>query len=105
MLELVRRQPPGLLNPLVRAQYLRLRATFAPSAQEDPRGDLRQAVAGLAAFGAPFPRAQAELALAEQIAADDAAEAAVLLDSAAATFRELGAQPWLDRASAVLTRV
>jgi class 3 adenylate cyclase len=105
MLDLVRRQPPGLLNSLVRGEYLRLRATHAPAAPDDAVDDLRRAVAELSAFGAPFRRAQAEVVLAERLAVDRPEEAAALLDSATATFRELGAQPWLDRAAAVLTRV
>jgi hypothetical protein len=89
----------------VHAEYLRLRATHAPAAQADATDDLRRAVTELAAFGAPFRRAQAELVLAERLADDDPAEAAALLDSAAAAFRELEARPWLDRAATVLSRV
>jgi hypothetical protein len=106
MLDLVRQQPPGLRNPLVRGEYLRLQATYAPAATADPEGDLRQAVAALSAFGAPFPRAQAELVLAELLAAQGRPEQATeLLESARATFEELAAAPWLARAERVLSPV
>jgi class 3 adenylate cyclase/tetratricopeptide (TPR) repeat protein len=106
MLDIVRRQPPGLRSPLVRSEFLRLRATYAADAQTDPDGDLRQAIAGLGAFGAIFSRAQAEAVLAERLAGRGEHEkAASLLESARATFTELGATPWIARTEQVLSRV
>jgi hypothetical protein len=90
----------------VRSEFLRLRATYAADAQTDPDGDLRQAIAGLGAFGAVFSRAQAEAVLAERLAGRGEHEkAAPLLESARATFTELGATPWIARTEQVLSRV
>ncbi|MDT7573163.1 MAG: hypothetical protein QOE05_3337, partial [Actinomycetota bacterium] len=106
MLDIVRRQPPGLRNPLVRAEYLRLQATYAPGSAQDAEADLRQAIAGLTAFGSPFPRAQAEVELARLVATrGDLDEAADLLDRARSTFGDLGAAPWLARTEQVLSQV
>ena len=106
LLDIVRRQPPGLRNPLVRAEFLRLRATYAQATQADPEADLRQAIAELVAFGSPFRRAQAELSLAELLTTRGAAaEAEALLDQARVTFTELAATPWLARTEQVLSRV
>jgi hypothetical protein len=106
MLDIVRTQPPGLRNPLVRAEFLRLRATYAQAAQADPEADLRQAIAELVAFGSPFRRAQAQVTLAELLATRGAGpEAEALVDQARVTFTELDATPWLDRTDQVLSRV
>jgi class 3 adenylate cyclase/tetratricopeptide (TPR) repeat protein len=106
MLDIVRTQPPGLRNPLVRAEFLRLRATYAQATQADPEADLRQAIAELTAFGSPFPRAQAQVTLAELLATRGAGpEAEALVDQARVTFTELAATPWLARTDQVLSRV
>jgi hypothetical protein len=105
LLGLVASVRPALLNPFLRAESLRMRATYAPEAQADPDDDLRRAVAGLAAFGAPFPRACAEVTLAERLADRDPSAAAALAESATTTFTELGAHPWVQRSAQVLGRL
>jgi class 3 adenylate cyclase/tetratricopeptide (TPR) repeat protein len=106
LLEIVRSRPAGLLNLLVQAQYLRLRATYAADGQADPVADLQRAIADLDAFGAMFARAQAQLALADLFAdRGSSAEAETLLQLARATFTDLGAMPWIARTEQVLSRV
>jgi hypothetical protein len=105
LLDLVRRRPRGVLTPHVRAELARLRGTYSDAA-EDREGDLRYAIEGLAAFGSPFGRARSEVVLAELLVSDGRSEeAAALLDSARATFQDLGAVPWLARAERVLSPV
>jgi class 3 adenylate cyclase len=105
LLGLVASVRPALLNPFLRAESLRMRATYAPEAQADAEDDLRRAITGLAAFGAPFPRACAEVALAERLADRDPSAAAALAESATTTFTELGAHPWVQRSTQVLGRL
>jgi len=106
LLRIVSEQPAGLRSPLVRAEFLRLRATYAADAQVDPADDLRQAIAGFAALGAVFCRAQAEVVLAERLTQQgDHESAAPLLDAARTTFADLAAAPWIDRTERALSRV
>jgi hypothetical protein len=103
LLGIVATRPPGLVSRYAHAELLRLRALANSRAgdvlQVEP--DLRQAIDELRAFGAPFPRAQAELALAGLLqSVDRHDEAPPLVEAAAATFEALGATPWLQQARA-----
>lgn len=99
-LDLVESRPPGLITPYVHAELFRLRGlanleTGDPDAVEI---DLRAALDELDAFGVPFPRAQAQLALAELlIRRDRIDEAMELLARARQTFEALEATPWVVR--------
>jgi tetratricopeptide (TPR) repeat protein len=102
-LDMVEQLPRGLVTPYVHAEMLRLRG-LAGLESADPaavEADLRAAIDELGAFGVPFRRAQAQLALGrllvKQGRGDEAAEA---IQRARETFEALGAKPWVARAEA-----
>jgi hypothetical protein len=97
LLSPVAEAPPGLVTPLVRAQFLRLRAMTAIAAgtPEHADEDLSDAVDELRAFGAPYFLARALLSLAELRAGTDV-PVSPLLDEARGIFESLGARPWVE---------
>jgi tetratricopeptide (TPR) repeat protein len=99
--------PPGLVIPLVHAQYLRLRAmtNIADGQTEQADGDLTRAVEELRAFGARYYLARTLLTLAE-LRQDTDVPVAPLLEEARTIFESLGATPWIeavDKLSASVT--
>jgi ATP/maltotriose-dependent transcriptional regulator MalT len=104
LLGIVTSAPPGLVSPLVRAHATRFAARLAAM-----RGDHDAVEPGFAAAEAlfrsistPFPLAVVQLEHAEWLVSQGrATEAEPLLEESVQAFRELRAQPWLDRASRV----
>ena len=89
--------PPGLVTPLVGAQFLRLRAMTAVAGGDLARADedLTRAAEHFRAFGAPYYLARTLLTLAE-LRQDTDVPVAPLLDEARAIFESLRARPWVE---------
>jgi hypothetical protein len=107
LLNLVAGSPPGLVTPLVHAQYARLRGMTAAAEGDLAHADedLTQAAEELRAFGAPYYLARTLLSLAH-VRQDSAAPVTHLLDEARAIFESLGARPWVvavDKLAASVT--
>jgi hypothetical protein len=85
---------PGERAPWFRAQSLRFRARIAGDA-----AGLGEAAARFRALNLPFWTAVVQLEQAEALGRNGAAEP--LLAEARATFEQLGAVPWLERAGGV----
>jgi class 3 adenylate cyclase/tetratricopeptide (TPR) repeat protein len=92
---------PGQRAPAVAAQWHRLLGLLGAARGEDPEtveAELRAGIDALGAFGAVGSRAQAQEELGRWLLTrgrDD--EAAALLDTARATYADIGATGWLDR--------
>jgi hypothetical protein len=86
--------PPGERAPWYQAQSLRFRARIAGDA-----AGLGEAAARFRALNLPFWSAVVQLEQAEALGRNGAAEP--LLAEARATFEQLGAVPWLERAGGV----
>jgi class 3 adenylate cyclase len=93
--------PASIVSPGLRAHWLRLRGRLGALRGDEPEGvesDLRAAIAELEAFGAVGYRARAEEELGRWLVGQGReAEAAALLDSARATYEQIGANGWLAR--------
>ncbi|MGH8969165.1 MAG: adenylate/guanylate cyclase domain-containing protein [Actinomycetes bacterium] len=106
LLRVVADAAPGLVNPLVRAQYLRLRGVVAGAQGrvQDADEDLSRAADELRAFGAPYYLARALLARAELLHANGTPVVA-LQDEAREIFRSLDARPWVEAVDRLATSV
>ena len=96
--------PFALVPSYLRAQLDRLRALIDCADLDDSTADedLRKAIDGLRAYGAPFYLAVAQLELAELLTRNGrAAEAGVYAEAASLAFTQLGAVPWIARAALV----
>jgi tetratricopeptide (TPR) repeat protein len=95
----------GIVSPAVNAQFHRLRGLVGAARGDDPVGveaDLRVGVAELDDFGAIGLRARAQVDLGRWLVTQGRSdEADSLLDSARATYEEIGATGWLAHLDAV----
>jgi class 3 adenylate cyclase/tetratricopeptide (TPR) repeat protein len=99
--------PPGLVTPLVHAQYARLRGMTAAVEGDlvHAEENLAQAAEELRAFGAPYYLARTLLSLADA-RQDSDVPVTPLLDEARAIFESLEARPWVvavDKLAATVT--
>jgi hypothetical protein len=103
LLALIDELPAGNLPQYFRAQALRFRARLAGLAADPDAERLLKGAAGLfRELTMPFYLAVTQLEYAEWLAAENRADdAEQLLTEARATFEQLGAAPWLERADRV----
>jgi hypothetical protein len=101
IMELIEGIPPGLRPPSLGALVHRARARLADSA-ERATAELAAAEATFRDLGLPFWLAVTRLEHAEVLAAEGRGEDAERMAAEAhATFAELRAQPWVERAAAL----
>jgi class 3 adenylate cyclase/tetratricopeptide (TPR) repeat protein len=81
------------MTPLLRGHVALHRGLLQLARDEPAETSLRRAVEELTAYGAPYPRARAQVALAQVV--DDPAEVAALRDDGTSTLAALGVSPAL----------
>ncbi len=100
---------PAQLLPLLDAEAARARARLAALRGEDQVAEqwFRRAIDLFTEFATPFHLARAQLEYAELLASTDRPEAEIAKprDEAAALFADLKAEPWLERAAELGSRV
>jgi hypothetical protein len=108
LVEMLESEPRGRLSPYLRAELHRGRGLVAAAREthDAVETELRAAVDDLRGLGYPYPRARAQIDLANwMIGQGRQAEAAQVLTDAVATLTPLRAGPLLGRASELLARV
>jgi hypothetical protein len=100
---------PGLLMPLLDAEATRTRGRLA-AYRDDPETAepwFRRAIDLFRELATPFHRARAQLEYAELLAGigRPLEEVSKQREEAAATFAQLGAEPWLERADTLGSQV
>lgn len=97
--------PPGHVEPLLRAERLRINARQLAQRQDPAAADaFARAVVALRAVGSPYHLALGLMHHAEHLTADDPAAAAPLAAEVGEIARRLGA-PWLERRADQLEKV
>jgi hypothetical protein len=98
LLDIVHTWRPGEVTPYLRAQAERFAARLEAARGKDPTLGMRAALREFTELLTPFWTAVTSLELAEWLLIEGRnAEAAPLVEESRKIFKELGAQPWLER--------